>query len=315
MATLNGIQPDDGGWSKGYSDHSKAKFISKLTIDEEGGTPIINDSIEDGSPYWDFVPMGSLLKYKVNTYKSDRVQLQLIYFDMEKLSLAIDEEMNRLAPEQIQQLEDGDDKVMETIFTDATNRYGGMEAFFVTIWSDVFETSGAGLRTGQIRLQKEWPKSTYMFIAHYGYDAEAESDKTVSVALDWLEIAAFIAATVVIGIATGGTSLLAQGALMAAQGALLAGIALDVYAVGTALLVRHFGMATLNKHDQRFPMYGFNHTYMFNTMELDEEEVIGLGDDNLQILKNLNTINVTKEVATIGGLIILVLVMLKLKRD
>ena len=62
-------------------------------------------------------------------------------------------------------------------------------------------------------------------------------------------------------------------------------------------------------------MYGFNHTYMFNTMELDEEEVIGLGDDNLQILKNLNTINVTKEVATIGGLIILVLVMLKLKRD
>jgi len=310
MATLNGIQPDDGGWSKGYSDHSKAKFISKLTIDEEGGTPIINDSIEDGSPYWDFVPMGSLLKYKVNTYKSDRVQLQLIYFDMEKLSLAIDEEMNRLAPEQIQQLEDGDDKVMETIFTDATNRYGGMEAFFVTIWSDVFETSGAGLRTGQIRLQKEWPKTTYMFMAHYGYDAEAESDKTLGVVWEWAQIAVFVAASAVAFFATAGASTAVSLALWATFG-------LDMIALGKAGLVYKFGLATLNKHDQRFPMYGFNHTYMFNTMDEETvvEETSGLSKENQNILKNLHTMAGIKQLAALGGLIIVVMAILKLKRD
>lgn len=313
MATLNGIQPDDGGWSKGYSGHNKAKFISKLTIDEEDGTPITNDTIEDGSPYWDFVPMGSLLKYKVNTYKSDRVQLQLIYFDMEKLQIALEEEMNRLAPEQIQQLEDGDDKVMETIFTDATNRYGGMEAFFVTIWSDVFNTSGAGIKTGQIRLQKEWPKTTYMFMAHYGYDAEAESDKTLGVAWEWAQIAIFIAASAVAFFATGGLSTAATIALWATFG-------LDMVALGKAGLVYNFGVATLNKHDQRFPNYGFNHTYIFNTM--DEETVkeetsnpnFGLSEGNINILKNLHTMAGIKQLAAFGGLIIVVMAILKLKR-
>ena len=314
MAGLNGIQPNDGGWSKGYTDYSKAKFTSKLTIYEEDGTPLVNDSIEDGSPYWDFVPMGSLIKYKVDTRKSDRVQLQLIYFDTEKLMVAMEEEMNALSPAQIQEIENGNEKIMEDMFVNATNRYGGMEAFFVTIWSDVFDTNSAGIATGQIRLQKEWPKTTYMFMAHYGYDADAESDKTLGVAWEWAQIAVFVAASAVAFVATGGLSTAATIALWATFG-------LDMIALGKAGLARKFGLATINKHDQRLPLYGFNHTYMFNTMPLDEEmsddtdSMFTLSDDNIKILQNLTTIKDIKGLAAIGGGIILLLAILKLRGD
>jgi hypothetical protein len=210
---------------------------------------------------------------------------------------------------------------MEDMFVSATNRYGGMEAFFVTIWSDVFDTNSAGIATGQIRLQKEWPKSTYMFMAHYGYDADAESDKTAGVLWDWTQIAAFIAASVVLGIVTGGASLAFQIAAYVATATIWGTILLDIYAIGKAGLIYKFGAATINKHDQRLPNYGFNHIYMFNTMPLDEEmsddtdSMFTLSEDNIKILQNLTTIKDIKGLAAIGGGIILLLAILKLRGD
>ncbi len=74
--------------------------------------------------------------------------------------------------------------------------------------------------------------------------------------------------------------------------------------IGHALLVRQFGQATVNRHDERFPNYGFNHTYVFTTMA--EEGADNLNDsisnDNQQILSDFEIMKDIKALAVIGGL-------------
>ncbi len=313
MAVIRGIQPDDGGWSKGYADYSKASFKSTVFVYDENNEQIFYDGYEDGAANWDFVPMGSRIQYTVDTGKKDRVQLQLIMFDVQALLRAMEEQMNTLSNNQLALLESGDEAFSEQLFTMAIDSKGGMEAFFVQVWSNVFETSGEGIGTGIITLDKNWQETSYMLIAHYGYDADAESSpSTAGILLDWATIAGSIG-LIIVGILavpfTGGTSL--------SVSALGWGIfAYDAIMIGKSLLIRNFGQATLNKHDERFPNYGFNHTYVFNTMAQSGADELNdsISNENRQILSDFATIKDIKALAVVGGLALLGLGIIKARR-
>ena len=105
MASLRGIGSNDGGWSEGYKNNDKATFSSKVLFFEEDGEQVFFDKYEEGIPTWDAIPLGSTINYTVNTGKSDRVQLQLIMFDTNALFEAIEFQMNRLTPQQLELLE------------------------------------------------------------------------------------------------------------------------------------------------------------------------------------------------------------------
>ena len=313
MAVIRGIQADDGGWSDGYGGHDKAGFKSTVFVYDENNEQIFYNGYDEGAATWEYVPQGSRISYKVDTGKSDRVQLQLIMFDLQALVRAMDEEMNGLSNNQLALLESGDEAFAEQLFSMAVNRKGGMEAFFVQVWSNVFETSSEGIGTGIVTLDKNWQETSYMFIAHYGYDADAESDPTNEVIFDWLTVVASVAIIAIGALAaplTGGASL----AVSAVGYGILAYDAVMLAKVGLSMA---FGMATLNKYDERFPQYGFNHTYVFDTMsETGAEEINNdISDNNQDILRDLNIMSDVKGIATIGSMALLLLALIKIRRD
>jgi hypothetical protein len=174
---LTGIQPHDEGWSDAelVGSNKKATFKSNLDIYGVDGNKIVRDSVVDNCPTWDFVPSGSTIFYEVNTGKSDRVQLILQYFDMRGLTESMDYVMNNLSNQQIQKIEDGDETIIDEIIEESVERIGGWENIYITVWSDVFNTNDEGVATGSVQINPNWEKSSYMFIAHYGYDANAEN--------------------------------------------------------------------------------------------------------------------------------------------
>jgi hypothetical protein len=312
MAVIRGIQADDGGWSDGYGGHDKASFKSTVFAYDENNEKIFYDRYEEGAATWDYIPQGSRITYKVDTGKSDRVQLQLIMFDMKALVRAMDEEMNGLSNNQIVLLESGDEAFAEQLFTMAVERKGGIQNFFVQVWSNVFDTSNEGIGTGVVTLDKNWQETSYMFIAHYGYDADAESDPTNEVIFDWITVVATVAIIAVGVLAaplTGGASL----AVSAIGYGLLA---YDVVMLAKMGLTMAFGVATLNKYDERFPQYGFNHTYVFNTMGEEEAEELNndISDENQEILRDLSVMHDIKGIATIGSIVLLLLALIKIRR-
>jgi hypothetical protein len=313
MAVIRGIQADDGGWSDGYKDYDKASFKSTVFVYNENNEQIYYTGYEDGAATWKYVPQGSRINYKVDTGKSDRVQLQLIMFDVQALVRAMEEQMNTLSNNQLALLESGDEAFSEQLFTMAVDSKGGMENFFVQVWSNVFETSSEGIGTGIITLDKDWQESSYMLIAHYGYDADAESSPSnAGILFDWATVAGSIG-LIIVGILavpfTGGASL----AVSAAGWGIFA---YDAIMIGHALLVRQFGQATLNKHDERFPNYGFNHTYVFNTMAENGADELNnsISNENQQILSDFATIKDIKALAVVGGLTLLGLGIIKARR-
>jgi hypothetical protein len=312
MAVIRGIQADDGGWSDGYKDYDKAKFKSTVFVYDENNEQIFYKGYEEGAATWDYVPQGSRISYKVDTGESDRVQLQLIMFDMQALMRAMDEEMNGLSNNQIALLESGDEAFAEQLFTMAVERKGGMQNFFVQVWSNVFETSSEGIGTGVVTLDKNWQESSYMFIAHYGYDADAESNPTNEVLFDWATIIVSVGLMVVgalLSIPTGGASL----AISAVGYGILA---YDVMLLAKAGLAWKFGQATINKHDERFPQFGFNHTYIINTMgEAGAEELNNeISDENHEIIKDLSIMHDVKGIATIGSIALVILALIKIRK-
>ena len=152
-----------------------------------------------------------------------------------------------------------------------------------------------------------------MLIAHYGYDADAESSPSnAGILFDWATVAGSIG-LIIVGILavplTGGASL----AVSAAGWGIFA---YDAIMIGHALLVRQFGQATLNKHDKRFPNYGFNHTYVFNTMAENGADELNnsISNENQQILSDFATVKDIKALAVVGGLTLLGLGIIKARR-
>lgn len=303
MASLRGIGSNDGGWSKGYKNNDKATFSSKVLIFEEDGEQVFFDQYEEGSPVWDSIPLGSTINYTVNTGKSDRVQLKLVMFDTNALFEAIEFQMNRLSPQQLELLESGDEALFEEVVNMAFESKGGEEKFYVTVWSNVFNTNAEGVGTGTVRIQKDWQESSYMFIAHYGYDADGEESKVGEILLDWVLVTIAVVALIT-GPLTGGAGFVV-GAAMLADMMILAGVALSMA----------FGVATINKYDERFPQYGFNHQYVFNTMTQEgfEELKSTISEENRSAINDLTAINDIKGVASIGIISLLFIALLRMR--
>lgn len=303
MASLRGIGSNDGGWSEGYKNNDKATFSSKVLIFEEDGEQVFFDKYEEGIPTWDAIPLGSTINYTVNTGKSDRVQLQLIMFDTNALFEAIEFQMNRLTPQQLELLESGDDALLEEVVNMAFESKGGQEEFYVTVWSNVFNTSAEGVATGRIRLEKDWQESTYMFIAHYGYDADGEESKVGEIILDWVLLTVAVVAFIT-GPLTGGAGFVVSAALFA-----------DMMILGAVALAMAFGVATINKYDERFPQYGFNHQYVFNTLTQEgfEELKTTISEENKDALNDLTTVNDIKGVASIGIISLMLIALLRMR--
>ncbi len=303
MASLRGIGSSDGGWSDGYKKYDKATFSSKVLIFEEDGEQVFFDKYEEGSPVWDAIPLGSNINYTVNTGKSDRVQLQLIMFDTNALFEAIEFQMSRLSPQQLELLESGDDALLEEIVNMAFESKGGQEEFYVTVWSNVFNTSAEGIGTGTVRIQKDWQESSYMFVAHYGYDADGEESKVGEILLDWgLLIIGVVA--MITGPLTGGAGFVVGAALL-----------IDFMILAQVALAMKFGVATINKYDERFPQYGFNHQYVFNTMTQEgfEELKTTVSEENKSVLEDLTIMNDIKGVAAIGIMSLLLIALLRMR--
>lgn len=302
---LAGIQPDDGGWSGGKE--SKASFKSNLQIFAPDNEELYYDRIEGGSPTWDFVESGSTIRYEVNTGNDgDRVQLQLMYFDIKGFFAAMENVMNNLSADELKRLEDGDTTLENEIFERVIASMGGWNNVYITIWSNVFNTNSNGVAQGTVRIDPKWEKSQYMFVAHYGYDADAESqtDAYFNQAL-LIATVALIAASFVV---TGGTSALVLGGLNAVM------FGIDVMVVGQVLQARKFGVATTNKYDKKFPNWGFNHFYVFNTMDEEEADNVSgsFTEENMQILRDFATLNTIEDVAKFSVGVLAFIVAIKL---
>lgn len=301
--TLAGIQPDDGGWTSGSE--KKAQFKTNLDIFNTDGNKVQYNGIQDGSPTWNFVPMGSTLKYQVYTGKSDRVQLQLVYFDIQGLYKKVNEVVDALSESELESLAEGDGNT-DIIFERAVEKMGGWNNVYITVWSNVVNTNSNGTYEGTVRLNPNWEKSGYMFIAHYGYDADAEGqgDAYGSVIWDTFSIGLMLAAMAIPG----------ANALVLAN---LVALCIDAVIIGKIYQAQKFGVATVNKHDEKFPNYGFNHIYSFNTMDEEgaEETSVEVSQENQQIFSDLRTINDINDVAKLSVLMLATIVALKLVKQ
>jgi hypothetical protein len=316
---LTGIQPHDEGWSDAelVGSNKKATFKSNLDIYGVDGNKIVRDSVVDNCPTWDFVPSGSTIFYEVNTGKSDRVQLILQYFDMRGLTESMDYVMNNLSNQQIQKIEDGDETIIDEIIEESVERIGGWENIYITVWSDVFNTNDEGVATGSVQINPNWEKSSYMFIAHYGYDANAENQPYGEAIWNSATIALAVAL-----IATGfgsalGVSLIGQTALLWLTVADVTAFAIDMIYISISATLSRFGVSTVNKYDERFPNQGFNHIYVFST--IDEEAVEqtsnSVSQENKQILTNFSQIKSLEDVAKFSITVLAILVGVKLIKN
>jgi len=309
--TLAGIQPDDGGWTSG--DEKKAQFKTNLDIFNTDGSKVQYNGVQEGSPTWNFVPMGSTLKYQVYTGKSDRVQLQLVYFDIKGLYKKVDEVLNSLSESELQSLAEGTGDMENLIFERAVEKMGGWNNVYITVWSNVVNTNSNGTFEGTVTLNPNWEKSGYMFLAHYGYDADAESqgDAYASVIWDSVSIGLMLASLALLPF-PGGAALTA-----AVWYANLAALCIDAVILGKIYQAQKFGVATVNKHDEKFPTYGFNHIYSFNTMDEEgAEETSGeVSQENQQIVNDLRTINDINDVAKLSVFMLATIVALKLLKQ
>lgn len=273
--TQTGRNPDlDGGWAgKG----SKTNFKSRFEIISPNGIRIPFSSKEDGIPTWDRIPPNSKIEWAINTDgKADRAELKLTYFDMERYLAAYNQVLDNLSEEEIKMLESGDTKLIERVNTDSMNRAGGIESLFIVYWSDVLTTDGSGNASGTIDITEAFPLNTsYIFTAHYGYDANQErgdTSKTIEFVWDIASIPLMFVPglNVVIGVA----------------------FVAEMAYIGAKLAASGFGKAGENKYGEFFPVGGFNHVYSFflENPEQPPEDYVAtiLSDENLDIVQKMN---------------------------
>ena len=149
-----------------------------------------------------------------------------------------------------------------------------------TIYSDVVQTDGDGLASGEIPLPDFWPKSQYFLNIHYGYSARAESsesDKFWQFMKEWgitiltlivviIVIIVFLASVVVTG---GGSAIWLASSIPA--WATTAVFVADLGLMAHDFFATGFGIIDENVEGCLFPLTGFNHTYAFG---FNMEEVV-----------------------------------------
>jgi hypothetical protein len=300
----SGRNPElDGEWA-GKGD--KTSFKSNLFITTPEGMKIPMDRVEDKMPTWDSIPAGCTLSYEVKTgCVEDRVNLKLTYFDLNRFLEVYNAKMDALTEAELQKLEDGDETLLEDISA-TTIESIGIENLYVGIWSDVITTDSDGIAKGDILLNENWPMTSYLFNAHYGYQAELESSnssKSWIVAWDIITIAGLIVGSFVPGL-----NVVLWGAF-----------AVEMAIIGAGLIASGMGAAGENRCGDYFPTAGFNQIYVFN---IESEEAIAarnalISDENQSILSKMNIIVKTKGIAKVAGIgagIILLFSLLKGRR-
>lgn len=294
----------DGEWA-GTGD--KTSFKSNLFITTPDGIKIPMDRVEDSMPTWDSIPAGCTITYEVQTgCDDDRVNLKLTYFDLERYMKTYNSTMDSLPELDLKKLEEGDEKLLEEINQQTIEKIG-VENLFVNIWSDVISTNDDGFATGDILLNENWPMTSYLFTAHYGYSAELESSnssKTWSAVWDWADLALMGIASFIPGLNV----------------VVWSAFAIEMALLGASMVASGFGAASENKCGDYFPTLGFNHIYVFNieTPEAKKERETLISNENQSILEQMNTIIQAKgmvKIAGLGGGIILLASLLKRRRN
>lgn len=275
--TQTGRNPElDGEWAgKG----SKADFKSRLEIVSPSGTLIPFTSTSDGIVEWESISPNSTIKWAVDTDgKSDRAELKLTYFNVEKYLSAYNQVLDSLTEEEIQMLESGNTKFTEEVSERAFKQAGGIETLFITIWSDVVGTDDNGKANGVIEINETFPKNTsYIFTAHYGYDAnqeKSEASKTGQFVWD-------ITTTTAMFVPIPGVQQVAWAAFLG-----------EMTLYGAQYIASGRGRAGENKYGKFFPVGGFNHVYSFyleDPQETPQDYVASIfSDENLDIVQKMN---------------------------
>jgi len=294
----------DGDWA---GTGKKTSFKSNLFITTPDGIRIPLDRVEDRMPTWDSIPAGCTITYEVETgCDEDRVNLKLTYFDLERYMTTYNSTMDSLSESELKKLESGDEKLLEEI-NEQTIEKIGIQNLFINIWSDVISTDGDGFATGDILLNENWPMTSYLFTAHYGYSAELESSnssKSWGAAWSWAELALM------------GVAFFIPGLNVVVWGA----FAVEMALLGAGMVASGFGMAGENKCGDYFPTAGFNQIYVFNIESPEEKQKRDalISNENQSILEQMNVIIQAKGVAKIAGLgggIILLSSLLKRRRS
>jgi hypothetical protein len=93
--------------------------------------------------------------------------------------------------------------------------------------------------------------------------------------------------------------------------------AIDMIYISISATLSRFGVSTVNKYDERFPNQGFNHIYVFST--IDEEAVEqtsnSVSQENKQILTNFSQIKSLEDVAKFSITVLAILVGVKLIKN
>lgn len=303
--TQTGRNPSlDGEWA---GSGSKTNFKSRLEIVSPNGTLIPFTSKSDGIPDWDSIPPNSSLKWAVDTDgKRDRAELKLTYFDMDKYLATYNQVLDSLSESQIQMLEAGNTQFVEEVNQTTMQRAGGIENLFITIWSDVVGTGENGQAEGIIQINESFPKNTaYIFMAHYGYDANQErgnTGKTIEFVWDIASLPLMFVP---------GLNVVVGGAFIA-----------EMAYIGAKLAASGFGKAGENKYGKYFPIGGFNHCYSFylEDPEQPKKDYVSsiISDENLDIIQKMNLLTQFYGVAKVGGGLAAIFVLMgiiKRRRD
>ena len=296
------VQSDNGmgGWA---DDGDRTNFKSSFNIITPDGDTF-NPTEQTPIVFWESIPEGSKLKWEMQTLsngkgKSDKAQIDITYMDYPMILRELDLALNSLTQEQRDAYEAGDKVIDDTVNKLVAQRIADAgRRMDVSIFSEQVITDEDGKAEGEIPMTN-WPQSEYNIMMHYGYMGDKEASDSSRI---WSNIGnaalvvGFLALSFIPGIGWA-----AQAALIGAE------IALAMYLQS----IGPYGMSTINKYDDVFPTYGFNHGYAFGYYGEDMASLSdNISDENQSILERATQMNNTFK---IGIALLVALLLLRMR--
>ena len=262
---ISAIQTNNemGGWNDG----DRTNFKSSVRIITADGSTF-DPTQQSPMPFWESIPEGSKLKWEIQTLsdgkgKSDKAQIDISYMDYPMIMRELDLVLNSLTQEQKDAYESGDKVMDDTVNKLIAQRIADSgKQMDVNIFSKQIITGNDGKAEGEISMDS-WPQSEYNIMMHYGYQGDMEASSSERM-WDNLGTAAIVVGFLALSFIPG-IGWTAQAAIIGAEVAVFMAIE----------MMKPYGMATINKYDDAFPIYGFNHPYAFGHYGEDISDLNG----------------------------------------
>jgi hypothetical protein len=302
---ISSIQKDNG--MGGWNDGDRTNFKSSFTIITADGNTF-NPTEQSPMPFWESIPEGSKLKWEIETIsdgkgKSDKAQIDISYMNYPMILRELDLVLNSLTQDQRDAYQGGDKVMDDTVNKLVAQRIADSgKQMDVNIFSKQIITGDDGKAEGEIPMDS-WPQSEYNIMIHYGYmgDMEASgSERMWDNIGNTAMVVGFLALSFIPGIGWA-----AQAALIGAE-----------IAVAVAIeMMKPYGEATINKYDDAFPNYGFNHPYAFGYYGEDMSDLMGnISTENQSLLEQATRAFQINNTFKIGiGLMVAILIMNKIR--